>query len=199
MQSPDEQKIKRHEYYVRYHSKNRDKILAGQRRRYRIHIEKRRNDSIVYAQNNPDKIKKADRKWVTTYPYKKRAQLIATRLIPLKESCEICGVKNNLQRHHKDYGKPLEVLTLCHDCHNALEAIEPPIYTPIPDIRYYRGYEPVEVLDHPRIKVGEKWPCKVLATGELKEIVVGSLCYLPHKMKRHQIYKIIEEQTESKE
>jgi hypothetical protein len=39
--------------------------------------------------------------------------------IPLKSSCQICGSKKNLQRHHWNYSKPNLVNTLCINCHNA--------------------------------------------------------------------------------
>ena len=130
--------------------------------------------------------RKAFVEWKKANPEKYRAWAVASRLIPLKSNCEICDSTKNLQRHHKDYGKPLDVLTLCRDCHNALEVIEPSICSKQIDIRYYKGYEAVEVLDHPRIKICEKWPCRVLATGEVKEICVGHLCYIQHKMRRNE-------------
>lgn len=132
---------------------------------------------------NPEKRYLADKNWNENNRYKKRAQMIACRLIPLKEACEICGETTDLTRHHKDYGKPLEVLTLCKPCHRALEIAEPPIYTKQPDIRYYRGYELVEILDSSGTKRGQSWPCRVLATGEVKMIVCGSLWYIPHRAK----------------
>jgi hypothetical protein len=32
-------------------------------------------------------------------------------------NCESCGASENLERHHPDYTKPLEIKTLCFDCH----------------------------------------------------------------------------------
>jgi len=39
----------------------------------------------------------------------------------LKPSCcSICGKKENLQAHHSDYSKPLEVLWVCDSCHKMI-------------------------------------------------------------------------------
>src|SRR3990167_8578041 len=34
-----------------------------------------------------------------------------------KESCSRCGACDNLEFHHADYSKPLEVTILCRECH----------------------------------------------------------------------------------
>lgn len=164
-------------------SKDIERSKAKARLNYAINRKDRlkNKNEWLNKENNHKIVRESYHKWEKENPQKYRAWLVAKRLIPLKGACEICGGTDRLQRHHKDYGKPLEVLTLCEICHNALEVIEPPICTEQPDIRYYRGGEPVEVLDHPRIKLGEKWPCRVLRTGEIKYIVVGSLWYIPHK------------------
>lgn len=46
-----------------------------------------------------------------------KAQSLARYHIPLGSACEICGSTKNLQRHHPNYSKPLEVMTLCASCH----------------------------------------------------------------------------------
>ena len=40
----------------------------------------------------------------------------------LKKKCEMCGSHSNLQMHHSDYSKPLEVDTLCRGCHDQIKA-----------------------------------------------------------------------------
>lgn len=55
----------------------------------------------------------------------KREAAVAKRLyhnIQLKPQCEKCGKTEKLEGHHPDYNKPLEVMTLCKDCHEALHA-----------------------------------------------------------------------------
>jgi len=36
--------------------------------------------------------------------------------IPLGSKCEECGSTKQLEHHHEDYSKPLEVRTLCKSC-----------------------------------------------------------------------------------
>jgi hypothetical protein len=43
----------------------------------------------------------------------------------LKEPCALCGTTENVQGHHKDYGKPLEVTWLCAKCHHRIHATFP--------------------------------------------------------------------------
>jgi hypothetical protein len=49
-----------------------------------------------------------------------RAKNLAYKHCVLGEKCEHCGSTNNLQKHHPDYSKPLEIVTLCRDCHRAI-------------------------------------------------------------------------------
>jgi hypothetical protein len=56
------------------------------------------------------------------YPEKSRARSKRQYNIPLKTSCEKCGVSEKLEGHHPDYDKPLEVITLCKDCHEFIHS-----------------------------------------------------------------------------
>ena len=47
---------------------------------------------------------------------KNRAMVYAERYTTLKDKCEWCGSTENLSRHHSDYSKPVQVLTLCAKC-----------------------------------------------------------------------------------
>lgn len=38
--------------------------------------------------------------------------------------CAVCGTTKNLEMHHADYNRPLQVKWLCHTCHAALHALE---------------------------------------------------------------------------
>ena len=41
-----------------------------------------------------------------------------------KTDCTECGATEDIQGHHKDYDKPLEVVWLCRSCHQQLHSRE---------------------------------------------------------------------------
>jgi hypothetical protein len=41
----------------------------------------------------------------------------------LPKACEKCGSDADLQKHHEDYNKPLDVVVLCRPCHAKLHAM----------------------------------------------------------------------------
>jgi hypothetical protein len=42
-----------------------------------------------------------------------------------KGPCAICGTLNNVQGHHRNYSKPLDVIWLCAQCHHRVHATFP--------------------------------------------------------------------------
>lgn len=57
-------------------------------------------------------------------PEKSRIIVYAQRYVPLKDYCQVCGAKKSegarLERHHADYSKPLDVITICRSCHKKI-------------------------------------------------------------------------------
>ena len=40
----------------------------------------------------------------------------------IKQPCSICGSVDNINAHHKDYSKPLDVIWYCSTCHKNYHA-----------------------------------------------------------------------------
>lgn len=91
----------RHNY-----KKYRDKILARKKRYYQEHREELLAKNRQYQQQNKHKT----RTYAKTHYYN----------VPLDKECASCGTTESLERHHPDYSKPLEIVTLCHSCHMRL-------------------------------------------------------------------------------
>lgn len=98
---------------ARYRDKNRDKINEKQR---------------AWRKENPDGTLERTRKVRRDHPEKYSAQTQANNAVQrggLKspETCEICDKKLKLEKHHKNYSKPLEVVWCCRSCHGKLDRI----------------------------------------------------------------------------
>ena len=81
--------------------------------------EKQREISYRWKKRNPESCRKAALRYATKNKEKRHARRLAYYRIPLGERCEMCGASETsgrLMRHHPDYSKPLEVMTVCYPC-----------------------------------------------------------------------------------
>jgi hypothetical protein len=118
MRETNRQWLKDHPEYKReYAQKHKKEINERKRKYYQKHPEK--HDKIKkWKKDNPEKIAKYSETWILNHPEKKEAQIEATKSISVLDAkCQLCGSTENLQRHHPDYSKPLEVWILCRPCH----------------------------------------------------------------------------------
>ena len=95
---------------VRLHRKDNDSVREYDNRRFRDNPERRKKG----AENA--------RRWNEKYPERYRAHYMVTNAVRdgrlKKTDCETCGTNENIQGHHDDYSKPLEVRWLCAKCHH---------------------------------------------------------------------------------
>jgi hypothetical protein len=86
---------------------------------YRTH----RKECIGYHKkwklNHPGADTIAKRKTIQKDPERHRARTIAGRYAKIGLKCEKCSSINDLEMHHEDYSKILDVNTLCKQCHEA--------------------------------------------------------------------------------
>lgn len=77
---------------------------------------KKRLQTNKYYKKNTIKRREQRKKSYQLNKLKEKARYISKN-IPTKEQCTLCGSKLSLEKHHDDYNKPLEVITLCSICH----------------------------------------------------------------------------------
>lgn len=74
-----------------------------------------------WRRNNPEKAKaQRDR-----YPERRKARTVLGNAIRdghiQRQPCEVCGTTEDVEAHHRDYSKPLDVNWLCGDHHRESE------------------------------------------------------------------------------
>jgi hypothetical protein len=84
----------------------------------------RRNYVRNYERLYPERAKQWQNNAIKEYRSKNKDGKIRSRNIgrQVKERkpCEICGIDKNIQKHHPNYAKPLEIIFLCYPCHRKL-------------------------------------------------------------------------------
>jgi len=89
-----------------YHLKNGDAVRKKHREYYAKNRERTIERVRLWRLANPEKIKAEG----AVAHAKKMGRLIV-------EPCETCGSTENVDAHHDDYTKPLDVRWLCKSCH----------------------------------------------------------------------------------
>lgn len=100
-----------------WREKNKERHIINQRKWVEKNRERLRENIIRYEKMNREKRNEKERDYRKKYPEKIKAHNIANKLL-LKKECEICGSTRKLERHHPDYSKPSEFVTLCKKCHS---------------------------------------------------------------------------------
>lgn len=107
------------EWTKEYTKKNKERLKKYQKEYNKKNREKLRIKLKKWRKANPDKSVASFRRYIKKYPEKYKAHTIAMNNIKLKnKKCKTCGTKGDLQRHHEDYSKPLDVIILCRGCHD---------------------------------------------------------------------------------
>lgn len=102
----------------KYRDDNIDEIREKDKKRHSLVFlntekEKNRYKNLQKSKNNWGKRNRLKR---NAHTQLKRA--IDKGLILKQNKCEICGKTNcNIEAHHYDYSKPLDVIWLCTECH----------------------------------------------------------------------------------
>lgn len=117
----------------KYYQEHKEKHLETCRHYDETHREERLDYQKIYYLNNKTKVDERRRTERQEHPEKHRARSLALRNIPLGSQCQICGSIKDLERHHPDYFKPLEIMTVCGR-HNRLLKTRPQLLKKIVDV-----------------------------------------------------------------
>lgn len=79
--------------------------------------------SYSKTDNGIASMSKSRKKYITNNPDKRKAHIAVGNAVRdgflIKKPCFSCGSSINVQAHHEDYSKPLDVVWLCVKCHRA--------------------------------------------------------------------------------
>ncbi|MHA2246060.1 MAG: hypothetical protein ACXADY_13940 [Candidatus Hodarchaeales archaeon] len=110
----------------RRYKARREEYITKQREYSRRNMEKERERLRKYYQNHRQVVLERITKHKEMNPHKNKARMelayaIEKRDIIRPEICSECRKSSdNIQAHHEDYSKPLDVQWLCPSCHNRL-------------------------------------------------------------------------------
>lgn len=110
---------------ARYHHEHPEKRPASSTEYRHRKLEKyRATERLRYSKNSAKEAERKQRLW-REHPEMNRAHCAVRDAIKKGEMvrpdrCSECGRQVEIEAHHEDYGKPLEVIWLCLDCHMKL-------------------------------------------------------------------------------
>lgn len=114
---PEMAKKNKREYYL----KNKEHLKNKARKNYLKNKETIKARSKKWREEHRSESNKSKLKYKKNNPEKRSAHSKVSRAIKsgklTKGDCSACGAKENIQGHHEDYTKPLDVIWFCVKCH----------------------------------------------------------------------------------
>ncbi|WP_213993820.1 hypothetical protein [Sodalis sp. dw_96] len=106
----------------RYRSFNLEAYREYDRNRAKNPNRVAAREAYQKTENGRNSINKAKKKFIYNNPLKRKAHChISNALRDGKvikpNRCQLCNVECRPEAHHRDYGKPLEIMWLCKKCH----------------------------------------------------------------------------------
>lgn len=100
-----------------------DKAKARQSKYRERNRERLREYHRIWSSANSENLRKTQKARRKRHPERWKARALVSYAIKIGQlnrgHCKICGSAENIEAHHEDYFKPLEVTWLCRNCHKA--------------------------------------------------------------------------------
>ncbi len=108
----------------KYWNKNhKEECIIAQKEFHKKNPNYSKEHRKKWRKENPEKYQEQRKRWREknkdnpSEKIKASSRRKANYKIELKEKCEICEVNKAIERHHNDYSKPLETISVCKSCH----------------------------------------------------------------------------------
>ncbi len=108
---------RRLEYFRQYYKRHAEQKRAYQAEYRKQHAEQLRTKQRAYDRKRQNKRRAYFRQYFRLHRTEQNARSLAYSHVSLGKSCTRCGSTENLERHHPDYSQPLNIVTLCPQCH----------------------------------------------------------------------------------
>jgi hypothetical protein len=103
--------------YRQEHPELRQHEIEYGRRWHLIHRVKKAEYGRQYRTSHKESLTEYRAKYRLIFPEKAKAHDTVNNLeLPLASKCQLCNSTENLEKHHPNYDKPLEYVTLCGSC-----------------------------------------------------------------------------------
>lgn len=100
-------------------NENEGKSKLSKDKWLRNNKNKRKEVCKEWNKRNPEKLNEKQKRYAKKYPEKIKARNLSRKVI-VGNRCSMCGSNKNLEKHHPNYFKPKEIMTLCINCHRRL-------------------------------------------------------------------------------
>ena len=116
---------KRKAYWPSFYKKNKVSINRATAKWQKANPAKTAARAAKWRKKHPEKVRAYNAKWRKANPHKERARQAVKRAIKKgvltrPDKCEKCGKRGKIDGHHPNYSCKLEVVWLCHACHEQL-------------------------------------------------------------------------------
>ena len=102
----EQRRLRERRTQIRYYETHKQHLLECQRKYNQEHKEARNKYQKNYMYD-----------YYRKHKTEQKVRLEAWLHAPIGSKCVICGSTEKLHRHHPNYEKPLEIVTLCNSCH----------------------------------------------------------------------------------